>query len=111
MLAVIHNFGTAVPIAIKSGDVLIPGDGRETYWDDEEFIETVQLMKERKELPFLTVTIKESGTAKAKAVAIDYSMYRINELRSIASSLGIEGFFTMKKADLITKLEEQNGTA
>ena len=42
---------------------------------------------------------------------IDYSKYPINALRSIAASLKVEGFFTMKKVDLIKKLEENNATS
>lgn len=40
---------------------------------------------------------------------IDYSRFKINELRSVAASLGIKGFFTMTKARLIQVLEEKNG--
>ena len=42
---------------------------------------------------------------------IDYSKYPIWDLRSIAASLKVKGFFTMKKVDLIKKLEENNGTS
>jgi len=110
MLAVIRNWGATTPVAIKLGDVKIPGDGMESRWEDEELIEKIQLMKERKELPLMDITIEEEAV-KAKTFVIDYAKYRINELRSIAGSLGIPGFFTMKKADLIIKLEEQNATS
>lgn len=36
---------------------------------------------------------------------INYSKYTIQELKSIASKVGIKGFFTMKKSDLIKILE------
>jgi hypothetical protein len=41
-------------------------------------------------------------------VEIDFSGYRINELRSMAAVQKIKGSFTMKKAVLIQKLEEKN---
>lgn len=36
---------------------------------------------------------------------IDYSGYRIHELRSIASQRGIKNFFTMKKSQVIEALK------
>ena len=110
MLAVIRNWGATTPIPVAMGDVKIPGDGMESRWDDDELIEKIQEMKSRQELPLMDLEIEEESRKPKKAV-IDYSMYRINELRSIAGSLGIQGFFTMKKADLIKQLEEQNATS
>ena len=37
---------------------------------------------------------------------VDYSQYPIQSLKSLAASLKIPGFFTMRKTDLIKKLEE-----
>ena len=37
---------------------------------------------------------------------VDYSGCRINELRAIAAGRGVKGTFSMKKVDLIKKLEE-----
>ena len=42
---------------------------------------------------------------------VDYSDCRINELRAIAAGKGVKGTFSMKKVDLIQKLEEQHGTS
>lgn len=109
MLAIIRNWGATTPIPTKLGDVKIPGDGMESRWEDEELVGIIQEMKKRKELPLMDLTIEE-GSMLIKTPMIDYSKYRINELRSIASSLGIEGFFVMRKADLIKQLEEQNAT-
>jgi len=39
-----------------------------------------------------------------------YNGYRINELRAIAAEKGVKGTFSMKKVDLIKKLEEKHGT-
>ena len=42
---------------------------------------------------------------------VDYSGYRINELRAIAAGKGVKGTFSMKKVDLIQKLkEDKHGT-
>ena len=41
---------------------------------------------------------------------IDYSHYPINQLRRIATQVGIKGSFSMKKTELIKKLEEKNVT-
>jgi len=38
---------------------------------------------------------------------VDYSIYKIWELRSIAASLGIKGFFTMRKKDLIEQISKE----
>ena len=38
---------------------------------------------------------------------VDYSGYRINELRAIAAGKGIKGAFSMKKVDLIKEIEEE----
>lgn len=42
---------------------------------------------------------------------VDYSGYRINELRSIATEKGIKGAFRMRKVDLIKRLEDKNATS
>lgn len=41
---------------------------------------------------------------------VDYSTLTINMLRKIAARFGIPDSFTMRKQELIKKLEEQNGT-
>ena len=40
---------------------------------------------------------------------INYSYFRINALRKMAAQVGIKGNFTMKKSELIKKLEEKDG--
>lgn len=58
--------------------------------------------------PMMEVKGLEAAAAEPLGVLkIDYSKYSIQDLRSLAASLGIAGFFTMKKVDLITKLEEK----
>ncbi len=42
---------------------------------------------------------------------VDYSGYRINELRAIAAEKGIKGVFRMRKVDLIQILEDKHGTS
>ena len=48
---------------------------------------------------------------KSLSQTINYSDYRINELRAIVAGRGVKGAFFMKKVDLIKKLEEKHGTS
>ncbi len=64
--------------------------------------------------PGITVTFPKIVIVKTpKQTKIDFSGYRINELRSMAANRNIKGSFTMKKVDLIKllkKTEDKNGT-
>ena len=54
------------------------------------------------------IEVKGSGAEKPQeAPKVDYVKYHIKDLRSLAASLGIAGFFTMRKVDLIKQLEEK----
>ena len=54
------------------------------------------------------IEVKGSGAEEPQeAPKIDYEKYHRKDLVSLAASLGIAGFFTMKKVDLIKKLEEK----
>jgi len=69
---------------------------------DKKVLETLEKYNKRDDI-FLKIEILEDESA------IDYSKYKIHELRSIAAKVGIKGFFTMKKLELIKNLEEKNG--
>lgn len=57
---------------------------------------------------FPMMEVKGSGADEPQeAPKIDYSKYMRKELVSLAASLGIVGFFTMTKVNLIKNLEEQ----
>ena len=57
--------------------------------------------------PMMEVKGIEAIDKPVRPPKIDYSKYMRKELVSLAASLGIVGFFTMTKVDLITKLEEK----
>jgi len=105
MLARIINHGKTRALPTCIGNVRIIGrqsvDLRNAKAIDEiskyQFIE-VQILEQDK-----AVKVQERQTAPK----IDYSKYPINELRSIAASMKIAGFFTMKKIDLVKTLEEK----
>ena len=69
---------------------------------DKKVLETLEKYNRRDDVSLKIEILKDEP-------AIDYSKYKIHELRSIAARAGIKGFFTMKKTDLIKKLEEKNG--
>ncbi|MBA7700342.1 hypothetical protein ES703_109053 [subsurface metagenome] len=55
-----------------------------------------------------TIEIRESEPSEIeipKIKAPDLSGYRIQELRAVAASKGVRGSITMKKSELIKKLE------
>ncbi len=77
---------------------------------DEGVLEDLKRFEQSDHLGF---EIKESSRPEApKSLSqINYSDYRINELRAIVAGRGVEGAFFMKKVDLIKKLEEKHGTS
>lgn len=107
MLAEVRNYGRARAFPTCIGNIFVPGAGQLIYMDNEEAI------KEIKIFPYISVTILEGGkkSDEPEVPKIDYSLYPIQELKSIAASAGIKGFFVMKKAELIKKLEVYNATA
>lgn len=101
MLAKITNFGRPRTFPTYKGYVFLPE--YEPYkTQDKKIVETLKKYNKRDDI-FLKIDILEDEPA------IDYSKYKIYELRSIAAKVGIEGFFTMKKLDLIKNLEDKNG--
>ena len=78
---------------------------------DEGVLEDLKRFEQSDHLGF---EIKESSRPEAPESlpqAINYSDYRINELRAIVAGRGVKGTFFMKKVDLIKKLEEKHGTS
>lgn len=78
---------------------------------DEGVLEDLRVFEQSDMLGF---EIKEASRPEAPVPlrsTIDYSGYRINELRSIAAEKGVKGVFRMRKVDLIKILEEKNGTS
>jgi len=65
-----------------------------------------QALEELSKWPFVDVEITEGSIDGPE---INYSYFRINALRKMATQAGITGSFTMKKSELIKKLEEKDG--
>lgn len=102
MLTKITNFGRPRTFPTCAGYVFIPVR-KPYYTDDAKVAQTLETANKRSDV-FLKIE------ALAQESPIDYMKYKIYELRSMAAAMGIEGFFTMKKLDLIKKLEEKHGT-
>ena len=96
MLARIINNGHRRVYPTCIGDLRIP---KGQYYDlkDRKAIEELQ------QYPELCVEIVEKDIVMP---AIVYAMYPINQLRNIASKIGIKNAFFLKKVDLIKILEE-----
>jgi len=108
MIATIRNVGKTRTFPTCLGAVTIP------HLKEVE-IPNEDAAKEILRSPLLIVKWRSEGDDQRAAPGqqpmpqIDYSKYRAQELRSIAASLKVPGFFTMKKKDLIQILsEEQN---
>lgn len=97
MLARILNNGHRPVYPTCIGDLRIP-KGQYYELNDKKAIEELQ------EYPDLMVEILEQDIA---IPTVNFSLYPVNHLRNIASKLGIERTFFMKKVDLIKLLEEQ----
>lgn len=97
MLAKITNFGQPTTIPTCVGYYFI-GRFEERIVDDPLLFEELEKFSQRSD-SFLKIEIIEDERK------IDYSKFTIQELKSIASRVGIKDFFTLKKSDLIKQLE------
>ena len=97
MLARILNNGHRAVYPTCIGDLRIP-KGQYYELHDKKAIEELQ------EYPDLMVEVLEKD---ATITALNFSLYPVNHLRNMASKIGIERTFFMKKVDLIKLLEEQ----
>jgi hypothetical protein len=97
MRALVTNFGYRRSFPTCIGDIFIPRN-------QAVEIEDRQALKELKSFPHIKVEILEADPK------VDYSGYSINQLRNIASQLGHEGTFKMRKVDIINLLEENYAT-
>jgi len=101
MLAIVTNFGRPRVFPSCHGDFwlnrLQPIEIR-----DPELIKQLQKYNERRDI-LLKIKIIE------KDAKVDFSLFKVQQLRSIASANGIKGAFKMTKKLLIKNLEEKNG--
>lgn len=105
MIVQVVNFGDDKVVPTCQGDIHIPHFPGPTEMDLQK-----KAAQEINEQPEIEVTFPEANYLETELEdkQIDYSGYRINELRSMAAVQKIKGSFTMKKAVLIQKLEEKN---
>lgn len=100
MLAKITNFGRPRPFPTYKGNFFL-GRLQPIKTRDRQIVEDLRKQSTRSDVQLKIEILEEDKK-------VDYSKYRISELRSVASKVGIKGTFTMKKADLIKKLEEKD---
>lgn len=100
MEARVINFGQTKPFRTKKGPVLLRRRRTVYFYDKEIIHDLIQHSK----IGYNRLSV-EITQAEPK---IDYAKLKIWELRSIASKVGIEGFFTMRKSELIKRLEEKD---
>lgn len=72
---------------------------------DEGVLEDLKRFEQSDRLGF--EILEPSQPEAPEPQGIDYSGYRINELRAIVAGKGVKDTFFMKKVDLIKKLEEK----
>lgn len=78
---------------------------------DRGVYEDLKRFEKSDKLGFKVAVDDENGQQPTRpGSGIDYVDCPINELRSIAAGRGVKKAFFMKKAELIQKLEETNGT-
>ena len=78
--------------------------------DDEGVLADLKVFEQSDKLGFEIVKPSRPEAPISLRPKVDYSGYRINELRSIASERGLKGAFRMRKVDLIKLLEDNDGT-
>ncbi len=100
MEAIVTNFGRARPFPTAVGNFFLP-NLQPVYLYDKKLVKELQEHNKREDI-HLKIEILDAGPEP------DYLKMKAQKLRSIAAKLGIPGFFTMKKADLIKKLEEKD---
>jgi len=84
----------------------------ENFADPRGIVEDLRFFEQSDKLGFEVVVDDENGHPSPTRInsGIDYTAYHINELRKQAAGLGVKGVFFMKKAEIIQKMEEQNGS-
>ena len=79
--------------------------------DDEGVLADLKVFEQSDKLGFEIVNASRPEAPISLRPKVDYSGYRINELRSIATERGLKGAFRMRKVDLIKLLEDNNATS
>ena len=79
--------------------------------DDKGVLDDLKVFEQSDKLGFEILEPSRPEAPVPLRQKIDYSGYRINELRAIAAEKGIKGVFRMRKVDLIQILEDKHGTS
>jgi len=101
MLAIVKNYGKTRSFPTCVGNLRIQRDG-------EIKTSNSKLVEEMKKFQLVDVDYVEGEPKEKPHKEIDYSAYRIQELRTVAAALGIPGSFTMTKSKLIKTIKETN---
>lgn len=96
----ITNFGRTKPFNTRKGPVMLMRR-KPIFFYDKEIIED---LKQHSQIGYNRLEVK----IIQEEPRTDYSKYKIQQLKSIASKIGIKGFFTMTKSELIKRLEEKD---
>jgi len=111
MLAIVTNFGRPRVFPSCQGNLwlnrLVPID---IY--DPKLLKQLQEYNKRRDIQ-LEIKIVEDDSRPApvreERIKPDYTGFKVQQLRSMATVRGISGTFKMKKKDLIEKMEEKDG--
>jgi len=101
MLAIVTNFGRSRVFPSGQGNLWF-GNLKPVEVKDPKLIKQLQDYNKRRDI-LLEIKIVE------KDIELDYSAFKVQQLRSIASANGIKGAFKMTKKLLIKNLEEKDG--
>jgi hypothetical protein len=99
MIALVTNFGQTRSFPTCIGNVYIGAT-------ETREIENEKAIEELKAFPMLKVVCK--GPSKVPKPGVDWSSFKITQLKSIAVRYKIRGFSRMRRADLIKALEEKH---
>ncbi len=110
MLAKVTNYGYGrKTFPTRIGNIylerLIPFD-----IDNKGVLDDLKVFEQTDKLGFEILEPSRPEAPVPLRPMVDYSGYRINELRAIAAEKGIKGVFRMRKVDLIQILEDKHGT-
>ena len=99
MLAIVTNHGKTRSFPTCVGNLrIITGDELPTT--------NPKLIEEMKKFHLIEVEMVEEEQKPKQKKDIDYSSYRITELKSVAAALGISDSITMDKSTLIKRIKE-----
>jgi len=109
MQCIVTNYGRPRAFPTRIGNIFL-NRHEPTEVCDEGLLEDLKRFKHTELLGFEVIESSRPEAPAPLRQGVDYSGCRINELRAIAAGKGVKGTFSMKKVDLIKKLEDKHGT-